>query len=127
MRTRPLLLLTCLATFAACDDTVGVEDIRVPLEPKGIYPMVWGEMMACSDRTRLFTGVRWFQAPYFPGHPDLLGQWNSRREITLRSDVLFDQEVVAHEILHDLLRGDALHEDPAWDACDVLKGSDVVG
>lgn len=124
---RILLLATAITALAACEDPIGVDDIRVPIEPKAIYRLAWQDMVQCSERTRPFDGIRWFQTSYFPGQPTVVGQWNSRREITIRADAVFDREVVAHEILHDLLKGDPLHEDPAWEACGVQKGSDTAG
>ena len=119
------ILFASLAT--ACEDPLTVEDVRVPIRPISTYSSIWAEMVECSERSRAFDGVRWFQTSYFPGQPTVLGQWNSRREITLRADVLFDPDVVGHEILHDLLKGDPRHESPAWDDCGIEKGLDTTG
>ena len=72
-----------------------------------------------------YGGVRWYVAYGFADGPGILGQWNTRREITVRSDVWLDREVVRHEVLHDLLRGDRLHERGEWATCGIETGTDT--
>lgn len=96
----------------------------MPITPPAAYGTWWREVEACSQHSGSAAGVRWFVAWTLPGGTSILGQWNSRREITVRSDLWLDRDVVAHEILHDLLRGDPEHRDPAWAACDLPVGVD---
>jgi hypothetical protein len=111
-----------LASLAACSDPVHLEyQRRRPfLPPMQVYEPWWNELRACSRQTGELDGIRWFLAERI-GRPmvgeSTLGEWLSNREITLRAGHEHRVEVVKHEMLHDLLRGDRDHEDEAWEAC----------
>ena len=110
--------LVCMTLIAAgCDDAASPEPGRVAITPPALYDTWWAEVEACSGTRGSMSGLSWFVTYRFRDGADILGQWNGRREITLRSDVWLERLVVSHEILHDLLRGDAAHSDPSWEAC----------
>jgi hypothetical protein len=119
--TRTALLLTALA-FSGCSDAAGPDLGRVPIEPPTLYRTWWSTVEECSSLEGSFEQVRWFAVHEFGDGPGILGQWNARREITVRSDVWLDAPVVRHEILHDLLRGDRNHERPEWALCGLERG-----
>ena len=107
---------------AACGDATAPDPGRVVIEPPARYQQYWHEVESCSGIQGSFTQVRWFLVHEFAAGEGILGQWNGRREITIRSDVWLEREVVAHEILHDLLAGDRDHVRPEWDACGLDTG-----
>lgn len=112
-----------LAFAGACDDATGPDNPgRVEIEPPSLFRTLWTEVETCSGLTAPFVRVRWFAVYAFRAGPGVLGQWNERREITLRSDVWLDREVIRHEILHDLLSGDRDHRRPEWGACGIDTG-----
>jgi hypothetical protein len=117
-------LLLLLGVWA-CEDGTSPEVERLAIDPPRLYEVWWSEMEACSGLRGERSGVSWFVAFQFPQGVSILGQWNSRREITLRSDVWLERYVVAHEILHDLLGGDLRHEDDAWTRCEIPVGIDT--
>lgn len=87
-----------------------------------LYKKRWKDIERCSGLEGDLDRVRWFSTPFFPGEPDILGQRNSRHEITIRTDHLFDLGVVGHEILHELLDGDRHHRNAAWEICNLPIG-----
>jgi hypothetical protein len=117
-----LIGATGFGVTSACSDPVAVEGLRTAIEPKLLYRSLWVDVRVCSGLERDYHGIRWYVTPWFPDQPDVLGQWNSRREITLRTDAQLNADVISHELLHDLLDGDGLHADPAWVECDLPVG-----
>lgn len=121
--TRCLALLT--AATASCSDATAVTQGRVEIEPPAAYRTWWSEVEECSGLGGDFAGVRWFATFAFVDGEGILGQWNEHREITVRSDVWLDREVIRHEVLHDLLRGDRRHRRSEWTTCGIETGLDT--
>ena len=108
---------------AACSAPASpVEEIRWPIDPPTLYQDFWGDVQKCSGLVAPFTRIRWFGTRIFPENSFILGQWNDRHEITLRSDSWTEPGVVKHEILHDLLDGDPTHDEIAWTLCSLPIG-----
>lgn len=121
MRRRALATLL-LPFLSACGDEIAPDLGRVEIEPPSIYRSLWDGVEDCSGLVGDFGRVRWFVVYEFGAGATIFGQWNERREITLRSDVWLDDAVVRHEILHDLLGGDGEHVRDEWDTCDIDTG-----
>lgn len=128
MNRRSALLapvLVFLGGATACSDAVAVDRGKVQIDPPAVYRVWWSDVEDCSEIQGDFGGVRWFAVYGFAAGNGILGQWNERREITVRSDVWLDPEVVRHEVLHDLLRGDPLHRRTEWTVCGIDTGVDT--
>ena len=91
---------------------------RQALEPQPEF-FVWYWMTeACSGHSGDARHVRWFLATgIVAGGERAVGNWRPPHDITILTGFQSNGFVVRHEILHDLLNGDPLHEDPAWDTC----------
>jgi hypothetical protein len=107
---------------AACSDVTGVEEIRTEMLPPPVYETLWERVQACSGHTGDFRRLRWYWVRFFPDGAAAKAQWNGRHEITLALAALDNHAVVAHELLHELLEGDPVHADPAWDVCSIPRG-----
>ncbi len=116
------LVVGAALSIAGCGDDVAPDRGRVEIEPPALYESLWQGVEQCSGITAPFDRVRWFVVWEFGASPTIFGQWNARREISLRSDVWLDSQVIRHEILHDLLGGDGAHTNGAWDECDIDVG-----
>lgn len=115
---RTALVTAVVVAVTACADPTAVEDVREPMVPPVLYGTYWRDMEQCTSiRGRGMDQVKWFITDWFPGRPDLRGQWNDRHEITIHRDALLNQGVVTHEIVHELLGGDGAHRDFAWVHC----------
>lgn len=107
-----------LLAVTGCGDAGDGETLAgAPFEPPPAYSTLWRQVEACSGRAADPARVRWHRVDSFPGRPLRLGQWEAGHVITLRTDMQGALPIVAHEILHDLLEGDAEHADPAWLDC----------
>ena len=101
--------------LAACSEPTSPEvEGRYAYLPPETYESWWEDVQRCSGRSADLSRIEWFRIPWFRNRPNLLGQWNSRHEITIRGDLVDNRDVVAHEMLHDLLDGDEKHGDLAW-------------
>ena len=97
---------------------------RRAMEPPPAYTLWWPETEQCSSRSGDFGRVSWYETAFFAdGVFTKLGEWNSRREITIVTSAIMDRQVVRHEILHDLLGGDGDHEDRSWALCGLPRGT----
>lgn len=126
-RSRALLpvAVALTAVLAACDGPLFIQ-LRIAFEPpRPVFTLYWGSVVACSGLDAgNYDRVSWFEIETFPTGEDLRARWNSPHDITLRTDSKFDELVVKHEILHDLLAGDRDHTHEAWQACGLDIGSD---
>ena len=124
MRRSALLLVTALTALGACSEPTSPEiPGRYEILPPASYAEWWTRVEACSGKRGAISRVRWYTVSSFPDRPDLLGQWNSNHEITLRDDVRDLEPVVSHEILHELLDGDRDHLELAWTTCGLPRGN----
>lgn len=105
-----------------CGDDIAPDVGRIEIEPPAFYETLWDGVQSCSGIAAPYSRVRWFVVYEFGAGATIFGQWNARREISLRSDVWLDSQVIRHEILHDLLSGDANHTRDEWDQCDIDVG-----
>lgn len=118
-RARRTLLTVLIgsASLVACESPLADAVGLVELVPPPVYERFWAETEACSERSGDFFEVRWFVARDLVPGSDILGRRTGASEIVVRTDLWLDGKVVRHEILHQLLRGDEKHEDPAWRDC----------
>ena len=115
------LLLTTVATAAACSTGVGIElQNPRPLDPPPMYSDWWADLASCSGRSGDMTRIEWWQATSITVNKQIvLGQWERPHRITLVDFYVENEDIVKHEMVHDLLDGDPDHRDGAWDRCDV--------
>lgn len=119
-----VLLALVVAATSACGDATGPDGDRLKIEVPEVFRSVHDLIETCSLLEGDFDGISWYVTSGFPDAPSVLGRWNSRREITLRLDTWLETTVVAHEILHDLLRGDPRHQSNTWSLCNLPTGVD---
>ena len=127
---RAVYVICMAAIGAACSDGLTVEDLREPLEPFLVYQTYFDLTINCvAGVPELFVlidfdfdRIRWFVTDRFPDGEGILGQWNSRHEITLKRGFELNKGVIMHEILHDQLSqalgGDGAHSSPVWELCE---------
>lgn len=108
--------------LTACSEPAQPDASRWEVDPPASYQVFWSDTERCSGLDGDFGRVTWFWAQSIGDNGSILGQWNSRREITILWTSRFDAGVVKHEILHDLLRGDPDHQDLAWIKCGLPLG-----
>lgn len=116
-----LVALALMGCGSPTDPVIGAVEIT----PPPVFEHYWETVERCSEKTGDYNRVRWFVRYELPDKRDVVGQWTSRNEIVLRSDVWLDPLVVRHEMLHDLLGGDGEHNSESWAKCG-LKLSDVI-
>jgi len=110
----------------ANDDTV------VPFTAPALYDSLWSRVEACSHLSGDFQRIHWFVAGRAtpnaawsipcPSQVSCAGYWIAPDTIVLaRWYALYDEashfRTVRHEMLHDLLQGDAEHQSPLWKVC----------
>lgn len=111
-----------VSALVGCAEPVAPDLGRVEIEPPTFFRTLYEGVESCAGAPGDFDRVRWFVVYEFGASPTIFGQWNQRREISLRSDVWLDSDVVRHEILHDLLNGDGAHARDEWEACEIAPG-----
>jgi len=114
---------------AACADLgfIALPAGAVPMAPPAVYQAAWDSVVACAGRTGALARVQWFQVggAAFAGSDGLTpGEWLAPHRIVVASDQVAnpsdDYLVPRHEMLHDLLGGDAQHHDAAWRRCALM-------
>jgi len=120
LRTGLVSLLA--ASIVGCGDAVAPSVGRIEIDPPPLYRTFWQSVELCSGRVGRFEAVRWFVAYELERGSGIVAQRRSQHEITVRSDLWLETNVVRHEVLHELLDGDPSHENPSWEACDVEVG-----
>ncbi len=124
VRNRVVLALLALAIppgFGGCDDALAVDvSNRRPLTPAPVYTDWWSEIESCSGQSGDMARVEWSIALAIKVNGrQVVGHWRPPHDILLREGKELDPLVVKHEMLHDLLQGDAAHSSPAWEDCGV--------
>jgi hypothetical protein len=108
-----------------CDGITPPSDVT-PLEPPPIYRTWYAEVEACVrdlditpspfadyDRLVWFTYVDGLEC----GRLNCSGLWKTDGRVYIRSALVNRVDVVKHEILHEILHGDADHSRPPWEVC----------
>jgi hypothetical protein len=101
----------------ACGDPTGVPGGAIRIEPPGVYRDYWQHVEECSGLVAPFEAVRWYVVFEVKAGSDIIGQRTGDHEIILRSDLWLEEDVVSHEILHELIGGDGGHRRPEWRVC----------
>lgn len=108
-------------TAAACDlgyisEVTGL----APFEPPAFYRDWWIATERCSGRTAPFERVTWYVASGISGDGRVgRGRWSEPHEIIIVVGYEGNEDVVRHEMLHDLLAGDRSHSRAEWDRCNL--------
>jgi hypothetical protein len=94
---------------------------KEPFSPPPVYATWWASTEACAGRTGRFELITWYLASSITGDRAVArGRWSPPHEIVIVRGFEDDERTVRHEMLHDLLRGDAEHRSPEWSACGLL-------
>ena len=121
---RTLVAGLLLLALAACDFTGLSTRVtgRQPFTPPPVYGEWWAETESCSGATGDLAAIDWYLATGISSDAvSAFGLWLPPHEIVLVRGFEDSRFTVRHEMLHDLLRGDPEHEDPAWTRCGLLK------
>ena len=110
-------LIAAVALLACAPSPVDVNFGVVPWSPPPEYVGWWSEVEDCSIETGDFTLIDWFLASGFAAGATVVGQWSPPHSITFLRGFEVNENVVKHEMLHDLLRGDEFHDELAWLRC----------
>lgn len=119
---RIVTALLVLVALAGCSSPVGPEipDGAVPFDPPAVYATWWDEIMHQASIQRDVSRVRWFLVETGPWESARYGgathgAWVPDGRIYLADGWEEWENLVKHEMLHELLRGDAAHAHPAFD------------
>ena len=97
-------------------------------EPPASYRQWFSEVVACADRQDLdtagrFAAIQWWTAERIrytdstnPERPRLYATWTYPHRIIVRRDQTGNEEVVKHELVHDIL-GMRGHDSPLFRDC----------
>lgn len=125
MTATRLLLLVALGASAGCYTIVGPDLTDPPdaveTDPQGEYATWYAETEACTGETGSFREVRWFRVPHERWWDPIyeqyaIGTWRAPHDIYLAAPYVGDEQVVKHEMVHDLLRGGLVY-DPRFEDC----------
>ena len=125
MRRLRLLPLALATSFAACYSIIEPELTLPPdavrTEPLAQYAVWYAETESCTGVTGSFSNVRWFAVPHERWWDPVweqfaIGTWRAPHDIYLAGSEIENENLVKHEIVHDLLRGGLIH-DPRFEDC----------
>jgi len=120
---RDLFIAALLVGLVSCTPSPAeVNAGTVRMVPLSEYRIWWREVEGCSKTSGDFDRVEWYRAETFGAGNDVVGQWSPPHSITVRFGYEYNETVVKHEILHDLLDGDRFHDEPAWITCNLPIG-----
>jgi hypothetical protein len=117
MPRRAALVLALLAS--ACMSVTGPMPDGIPFTPPATYRLLWAAVEACSGRRGDISRIQWHESPDGALGPRMMGEWLPDHDVYLVHFVVTHQlqTSVKHEMLHDLLGGDAQHLSPIWARC----------
>jgi hypothetical protein len=120
-RPRPVAIATAALLVSACGAyTVSFRD-KEPFAPLPIYAGWWEQTEACAERIGDLLAIEWYTAASITSDGLVArGLWSPPHEIVIVRGYEEDEVTVRHEMLHDLLSGDADHTSPLWKACDLI-------
>ena len=119
---RVVAVLGLSLVVTGCGDPffTGTIEGREVFDPPAVYAEWWDSTEACSSTSGNIGRVEWFLATSIvaDGFP-AKARWSPPHEIIIVRGYEAQERVVRHEMLHDLLAGDAAHENAAWEACEL--------
>jgi hypothetical protein len=115
-------LLGLLALLSCSPSATDVNEGAVAFTPPDRYRTLWTGVQSCSGESGGFGRLRWFVSSELRGGTSILGQWLPPHNITIKAGYERHDDVVRHEMLHDLLQGDRFHRDRAWIRCRIPTG-----
>lgn len=124
IRLRSSVLLVALA-LAACDSIIDAELTLPPDafqdEPLEVYQTWYAQAELCTGETGDFRRVHWFTVPYDRWWDPVweqyaIGTWRAPHDIYLSVAHLDNEDLVKHEMVHDLLNGGHTY-DPRFLEC----------
>ena len=112
-----VLVLALLAS--GCMSVTGPAPDGVRFTPPPSYRLLWSAVEACSGRRGEISRIQWHESPDGALGPRMMGEWLPDHDVYLVHFVVTHelQASVQHEMLHDLLGGDAQHLSPIWARC----------
>ena len=97
--------------------------LRESFVPSAQHRTWWTDVQACSSTRGDFHLVRWYRAAEIrSGGKSVQGIWQFPHDVTVVRGAEAVSSIVRHEMLHELLRGDADHKNEAWVRCDLVDG-----
>ena len=116
---RYLYIPLFVALFLSCGESNFEPVAPRVLDPPDEYRTWWGEVEFCIGGRADFDRVRWYEAEQLVNLEEgtnHAGAWLPPHSIYIRSDKLFFQAAVKHEIVHEILqRGD--HDTHLFEEC----------
>lgn len=120
-----------LLVLVACSSptTPEIPPGAVEVSPRAAYTNWWAEVMEESGIVRDISRVRWFSVPgdswYSPRFDaDIEGLWVRDGRIYIAETRRGNKNLVKHEMLHELLRGDFAHAHPLFEVYTLTTCSD---
>lgn len=113
-----VLFLFCLA----CQEIVG-PPAGTPFVSPAIYTQWRAEVESCAKIWSL-DQISWFKSPNGSLGKQIMGEWYPPHNIFITEFVYNDnlEEVIKHEMMHDLLQGDQDHTSSLWVTCNLMAG-----
>lgn len=118
-------LLAAALAAAGCSPIIGPELTLPPdaviTQPPTEYAQWYAEVELCTGKTGSFNAVRWYRVPadrwWDPLYEQYaIGTWRKPHDIYLAEPHLMNEDLVKHEVVHDLLQG-GLTYDPLFERC----------
>ena len=119
------ILPVALPVVAACYSIIEPEQTLPPdaalTQPLSEYVQWYAETEVCTGETGDFAEVRWYTVPHQRWWDPVweqfaIGTWRAPHDIYLASPQRANEDLVKHEIVHELLRGGQA-DDPRFEAC----------
>ena len=108
--------------LASCDSPWAVEDASEMTSVPQEYQQWYAEVSECMERpwsSERFSQITWYTASSIQHSTDrthALALWTEPHQITIREDLVNQEYVVKHEIVHDIL-GRGSHPPPYFGRC----------
>jgi hypothetical protein len=121
---RPLALAAACVLTSGCTEILSHSTVVNPerFDALPIYSAWWTETERCSSKSGNLDEIRWYVAESISTNGvNALGRWSPPHEITIALGHEENEFTVRHEMLHDLIAGEATgHSGPEWQICDLL-------
>ncbi len=90
------------------------------MEPPAVYREWWARTESCSGRSGEFERVEWLVVPgrsFRCSSGECAGHWEPGHRIYIAEEWMYNEMVVRHEILHDLLDRGGHPNPPFGEGC----------